>query len=253
MQKKYIYPVVLSLLFMGILSSCITNKQKRYLQKDDSVYEMEEFTHYKLRINDEITYYLITTNIESQALFNTKQVINNSINQGSFAYRIYENGAVYLPFIGPVKIEGLTVREAQRLLTAEFKAMVPDAEVRIALVNNYFYVLGDGGKGQHYMYKENLNIYQALAMAGDVTSIGDKKNIKIVRKAEDGTDIVKTFDLRQESVIGSEFYYVRPNDVIYIPTHSNSFFRIESFSSFVSMFVAPLSLLILVLSAFNKL
>ena len=252
MQKKYIYQTILSLLFISMLSSCITNKQKRYLQKNGSVYEMKEFEHYKLRINDEITYYLITTNTESQSLFNARQATTNgSTHQGSLAYRIHEDGAVYLPFIGSVKIEGLAVREAQQTLTTEFKTMVPDAEVRIALVNNYFYVLGDGGKGQHHIYKENLNIYQALAMAGDITSAGDKRNIKIIRETENGTDIVKTFDLRQESVIESEFYYIKPNDVIYIPTHSNSFFRIESFSSFMSMFVAPLSLLILVLSTFN--
>ena len=252
MQKIYIHHAIMLFLVAGLFSSCITNKQKKYLQEENrSTYDIQVFEQYQLRINDEVAYYLITTNQESQNLFNSGQSAFNSSSRRGSTYRIYEDGTIYLPFVGQVEIAGLTVRDAQKLLTSKFRHVVPDAEVRLALVNNYFYVLGDGGKGQYYMYKENLNIYQALAMAGDISSTGDKKNIKIVRKNQDGMDIVKTFDLRKESVIESEFYYVRPNDVIYVPTNSNSFFRVESLSSFIAMFVSPISLLYLVFSTFN--
>ncbi len=240
---------ILMVFTVSLFSSCITNKQKKYLQEEDhAAYDMVPFEQYRLRINDEITYYLMTTNHESQALYNPG---SGASGGGGGSYRIYEDGTVYLPFLGQVKVVDLTVREVQNFLTAKFKEVVPDATVRVALVNNYFYVLGDGGKGQYYMYKEKLNIFQALAMAGDISSIGDKKHIKIIRKTLDGTDEVKTFDLRKESIVESEYYYVRPNDVIYIPTNPNSFFRIESLSSFVSMFVAPLSLIFLVINTFN--
>ena len=193
----------------------------------------------------------MTSNIETQALYNNGQV-GGMVGIGSaVGYRIYENGTVYLP-IGSVKVAGLTLREAESVVRDAFSKLVPDAEVKLGLLNNYFYIEGDFGKGQHYLYKENLNIYQALAMAGDISKIGDKQNIKIIRKGADGFDYVKTFDLRQQSIIESEYYYVKPNDVIYIPTHSNSFFQIDSVSSFISLIVTPISLLMMILSIINN-
>ena len=112
--------------------------------------------------------------------------------------------------------------------------------------------MGDGVAGQHLVYKENLNIFQALAMAGDIASIGDKKHVKIIRKGADGMDYIKTFDLREESIIESEYYYVKPNDYIYIPTSSNSFFRNESLTSFVSLVLTPLSFITMIMTLVFK-
>jgi polysaccharide export outer membrane protein len=248
MARKIIY-AGLTIFVTCFLSSCITNKQKKYLQSSKPVYKQVDFEEYKLRVDDEIIYQLITTNTESQTVFNSHSNAGYTQNYNS-AYRIYDDGTVYLPFIGQVEIVGLTIRETQIKLKTKFREYAPDAEVKVALANNYFYVLGDGGRGQFYLYKDNLNIYQAMALAGDISSIGDKRHIKVIRKDIGGIDRVKTFDLRKESVIESEFYYVKPNDVIYIPTNPNSFFRIESFSSFVSFFVAPLSLLFVAISMF---
>lgn len=252
MARKVLFYTGLCFFAISLFSSCITNKQKRYLQEEShSAYELKEYEEYQLRLNDEVSYYLITTNPESQMLYNSGASANSGSGRNLISYRIHEDGTVYLPFIGQVEIVGLTVREAQELLTTKFKDIVPDAQIRLTLINNYFYVLGDGGKGQYYVYKENLNIFQALAMAGDISTMGNKKQVKVVRKGDDGMDIIKTFDLRKESIVESEFYYVRPNDVIYITTSANSFFRVDSFSSFVSMFITPLSLLLVVLTAFD--
>jgi Periplasmic protein involved in polysaccharide export len=235
---------ILLLLMICLFSSCITNRQKKYLQTDlGNDYEMQvDFQQYKLRVDDEINYYLMTANQEAQALYNAGQ--QSSSPQ---SYRIHRDGSVVLPSVGKVEIEGLTLAEARKKINDAFKTIVFDAEVKIALSNNYFYVQGDMGKGQFYMYKENLNIFQALAMAGDMSGMADKKNIKIIRRGLNGLDEIYTFDIRKESIIESEYYYIKPNDVIYIPTASKSFFRIDSISSFVSMFVSPISLLTLVL------
>jgi len=240
---KYIFwHIVVILSCLLFFSSCITNKEKLYLQAETGrkAYKSVPFEQYKMTVNDEIVYYLMTTNEETQTLFNSSAT----------PYRIYEDGCVALPSIGRVRIAGMTVREAEMVITNRFKSIVLDAEVKIALANNFFYVQGDGGKGQFYLYKDDLNIFQAMAMAGDISSIGDKKNIKIIRKGTDGVDHIETFDLRKESIIGSEYYYVRPNDVIYIPTNPNSFFRVESVSGFVSLIVAPISLVMMAISLF---
>jgi len=245
-NKSYIYIVVLSV--VCLFGSCISNKQTKYLQKGDS-YQPVAFQHYKLRIDDEISYYLLTSNLQTQTLYNNGQT-GQSVSFAKSGYRIYEDGTVHLP-IGAVKVAGLTLREAEKTVKNAFMRVVPDAEIKLSMNNNYFYVVGDGKKGQYAVYKENLNIYQALAMAGDISNTGDKKNIKIIRKGEDGMDYIKTFDLREVSIVESEFYYVKPNDVIYVPTNATSFFRIDSVVTFVSLIVAPLSLFAMVMTLFK--
>ena len=243
MKNIYSYSILFFLTVM-LFSSCITNQEKLYLQKENKrTYEVVPFKQYRLGINDEIIYYLMTASLETQALYN----IGNNIT-----FRIFDDGCVLLPTVGKVQIVGLTIREAERVLSERFKVVVKDAEIKMALANNYFFVQGDNGKGQFPLYKENLNIFQAMALAGDISSIGDKSRIKIIRKGSDGIDHIETFDLRKASVVESEYYYVRPNDVIYIPTNSKSFFRIESFSAALSFIVAPVSLAITVMTYLKK-
>ena len=243
-MKNIYFNCLLLFSIVMLFSSCITNQEKLYLQKENrKTYVEVPFKQYRLGVNDEIIYYLMTTSQETQTLYNLGS---------SITFRIFDDGCVLLPTVGRVQIVGLTIREAERVLSERFRSVVQDAEVKIALSNNYFYVQGDNGKGQFSLYKENLNIFQAMALAGDISSIGDKSRIQIIRKGSDGIDHIETFDLRKASVIESEYYYVRPNDVIYIPTNSKSFFRIESFSSVLSFIVAPVSLAVTVLTYLKK-
>jgi len=245
-MKKIFLKYVSFLCLVILLSSCITNKQKMYLQHDKkNRYEMKPFKQYQLVVNDEIIFYLMTGSLETQSLYNG----GGTILSDSKSYRIYEDGCVVLPTIGRVPIAGLTIREAEGVIREKFKAIVLDAEVKITMANNYFYVLGDGGKGQFYVYKENLNIFQALALAGDISSIGDKKHVKIIRG---GSDKLIEVDLRRESIVESEYYYIHPNDVIYIPTTSKSFYRIESITGFITIIAMPLSLIALSISFLKK-
>jgi Periplasmic protein involved in polysaccharide export len=250
-MKRLSLKYILFLCLAILLSSCITNKQKLYLQPDTkNRYMPASFEQYRLVVNDEVSFYLMTSSVETQSLYNGRDIVNNSSN--SRMYRIYEDGCIVFPTIGRIKIAGLTLREAEVAIKEEFEVIVPDAEIKLFLSNNHFYVLGDGGKGQFFVYKENLNIFQALALAGDISSIGNKKQVKLIRRGEDGFDQIFVVDLRKESIVDSEYYYIRPNDQIYIPTTSKSFFRIESFSGFITIIATPLSLIALSLSVFKK-
>jgi polysaccharide export outer membrane protein len=251
---KNIFYRLFTVCFAGLcFSSCITNKDKLYLQnKDNTAATAIPFQPYRLHIDDEIVYYLITSNAETQDLYNEQNSGGNISSDRSVTFPIGQDGCIVLPTIGRVQLAGMTLREAERRLTGAFQKIVIDAEVKIALANNYFYVEGDGGKGRFNVYKENLTIFQALALAGDISSTGDKKQVKIIRRGIDGIDQLVAIDLRQKAIIGSEFYYIQPNDVIYIPSNKNAFFRVESASGFISLVVAPLSLVIMALTFFNK-
>lgn len=253
-MKKVIYILLLGVV---ILSSCTSAKQLNYLQDKEPHYAMAPYEDYRLQKNDEIYCTILTKDFEFAAEFN--QQLQNVItpvesgNTRGSSYTVYENGYISIPFFGDIKVLGLTIPEAEDVILKKMKEADPNAQVKVALKNNIFYVISSKGNKVGTVYKDNMTIYQAMAAAGDMSRNVDVDlgKVKIVRTGEDGNSIVKTFDLRNTSVIESEFYYVKPNDVIYYSESRGSFFRITSVWGFVSTVLAPVALVTYLIATFN--
>jgi polysaccharide export outer membrane protein len=139
--------------------------------------------------------------------------------------------------------------EAQDTLRAAFREIIPDAEVKLALYNKYFSVIGDAHASQYYIYKEKMNIFQALAMTGDVMNSGDRRHIRIIRPRNAGEQPeVLEFDIRTNTIIDSKYYYVYPNDVIYVARTKNSFYAVPNYAGFIGLITSSVALLTSVLS-----
>ncbi len=104
-----------------------------------------------------------------------------------------------------------------------------------------FSLLSESGSKRCPMVKEKLTIYQALAMSGDLGPYADRARVKIIRQTKEGT-IVKSFDVRSKDIINSEFYYVRPNDVIYVHDFKGQFFQLAKFGNIFSTITTTVSL-----------
>jgi polysaccharide export outer membrane protein len=114
-------------------------------------------------------------------------------------------------------------------LDIALKSYIADAVVTVKMVNNYVSIIGEVQRpGKYPIYKDRLNIFQALAMAGDIGNYGNRQKIQLIRQTPDG-NMVKEFSLKDRSIIGSQFFYVMPNDVIYAPPMKGRFFRMDSF------------------------
>lgn len=129
---------------------------------------------------------------------------------------------------------------------------IPDAQVKIFLNNNQYYIVSEGQNGNYGIYKDNMTIFQALAISGIPNTDYEIGKVKIIRQDETGRSIIKQFDLRSESIIESEFYYIKPNDMIYYSTSKTAFFRITSFQSLISTLLAPISAALTVWAFTNK-
>jgi hypothetical protein len=106
-------------------------------------------------------------------------------------------------------------------------------------------VIGGGKSGYYTMPREKINIFQALAMAGDVGMYGDRSRIRILRETDNGT-IIKSFDVRSADIIHSEYFYIEPNDVIYIQTLNEQFFSITNLPSLFSTVISTFSFGVLI-------
>ena len=85
-------------------------------------------------------------------------------------------------------------------------------------------------------------------MTGDVMTSADKRHIRIVRNIGSQQPQILEFDLRTNTVINSEYYYVYPNDLIYVSRDKGSFYKVPSYASFIALVSSSVSLLVVVLN-----
>ncbi|MBR6118403.1 MAG: polysaccharide biosynthesis/export family protein [Paludibacteraceae bacterium] len=243
--------IIVFALMAVCLSSCYSHRVIGYLQEPTKQnklpqYDSVAYEPYHIRINDEIIYRLITMDETMSKMLGTN---NNISTQYANSYRVQADGTIDLPFLEPLRIVGLTEAQAQDSLRAAFRTIIPDADVKLALYNKYFSVIGDAHAGQYYIYKEKMNIFQALAMTGDVMNSGDRRHIRIVRPKDFAQEPeVLEFDIRTNSIIDSKYYYVYPNDVIYVARTKNSFYTVQSYAAFTGLITSSVALLTTVLN-----
>lgn len=244
-MKKTFYYILSFLVLIVAVSSCISSEETNYMQTLPKDYPLVGFEEYRLAVRDNVSCQISTSDEETLQLY--RSILANSPGeQTGIGLVVYEDSTVILPFFGAVKVAGLTVQEAELKIQDVMRESILDAQVKLSLLNNNFYIYANDRQGAYRVYKENLTIYQALAISGQTTERMDLSRVKIVRKGEDGRDIIKEFDLRSQDVIQSEFYYIKPNDVIYFATSKNAFFNVTSVNSFINMVMTPLTFLFFV-------
>ncbi len=238
---------ILMFCMLSALTGCYGYRQVGLLQEREDLpqYDSAAYEPYRLQVNDEIIYRVVTMD---ETIAKTLSANMQGAGQYANSYRIYSDGTVDIPFLAPVKLAGLTELEAQDTLRKAFREIIPDADVKLAMYNKTFTVLGDARSGKYAINKERLTIFQALAMTGDLMNSGDRRHVRIIRPSGNAEPEVLEFDIRTNSIIDSKYYYVYPNDLIYVSRDSGSFYKQQSYSSFLALITSSVSLLITVLN-----
>lgn len=238
-QKYWIIGICICL-----FSSCVTSKQINYMQdlsknippKDTLVNQ-----DYKIKRGDMLYIQTFSPDETANKIFNTT---GSSSQSGSlYSYTVYEDGTIDVPFIGSVSVQGKTLRETKTIVEDKLKELIPTISVNISIINKTFSIVGESGCGRYNMPKEKINIFQALALSGDLTTYADRKHIKIIRQTENGETKIHNIDVRNKNIINSEFYYIQPNDVIYVPYLTEKSFGITHFTGILSTTLSTISLI----------
>ena len=239
--------IVILLCVVLSFTGCYGYRQVGLLQERQDLpqYDSVAYEPYRLQVNDEIIYRVITMD---ETIAKTLSANNSVGGQYANSYRIYSDGTVDIPFLKPIKLEGLTELEAQDTLRKAMRQIIPDADVKLAMYNKKFTVLGDANSGTYSIYKERMTIFQALAMTGDLMNSGDRRHVRIIRPHGNAEPEVLEFDIRTNSIIDSKYYYIYPNDLIYVSRDGGSFYKQASYSSFLGLITSSVSLLITVLN-----
>lgn len=243
-----------------MMASCVTSKRVNLLQqagKHGIPHYADTLTYedYELRTGDRLYIYVYSVDERINKMFNASgSGLSNSMmrqnNAGGgydlYTYLVLEDGTIDFPMVGKVAVHGMTTREVKQALEKELSTFVKSygdfqmMSVEVNIVSRRFSVISDRGSGTFSIPKEKVTIYEALAMAGDIGDFGDRSKVRIVREKEGVTE-VKTFDVRSDDIIHSEFYYIEPNDVIYIQRIKGQSFGINSVTTSISVVATSLA------------
>ncbi len=188
-------------------------------------YQSEE---YLLQYSDIVDVTIKTTSPEINEMFTFSAVSDQMrmmsgglANTGDIfflnGYTIDNSGKIELPMIGEVTLVGLTTKEAKKLIEAKVKDYVKEDEyfVRVRLGGIRYSALGEFNRpGRYTMMQNRVSIYEAIANAGDMTTLAKRNSINIVRQYPDGSKTHKV-NLNHKGLMASEFYFLKPNDLIY--------------------------------------
>ncbi len=267
MDKKLKLVCMLALVCFA-LSSCVTARKVNYMQEPDKYIphyaDTLSFEDYELRIGDRLYVYVYSLDGNVTKMYNAggngsqmrqQMMMGGGGSMGSYdlyTYLIAEDGTIDFPTIGKVSVRGLTTREVKRKLEEELSKLLQEipgystVSVEVNIVNRSFSVIG-AQSGRYMITKEKMTIFEALAMVGDLGEFNSRKEIKLIREKE-GVTTVKTFDARSKDIINSEFYYIEPNDIIYIRQIPGYSFGVNSAATVVGVTAATISFAVFVYS-----
>ncbi len=214
------------MLLLCCATSCMTNKELAYMQNDryntttpTSVANSSK--PYKLQPNDVLSVKVQSEQPELSNLFNIVDPSSSMAFGGPSAlymtgYNIDELGNITLPTIGKLKVSGLTTSETQDLIQQNLNKYLVGTTVIVKLLSFKVSVLGGvRNPGYYYVYNEQANLLEGLSLAGDLTQAGDRKRVKLIRQTTGGSEVIM-LDLTDPNLVQSPYYYLMPNDVIYV-------------------------------------
>ena len=226
MKSTYLL-VVLAIVMC--FSSCISTKQLTYLQEPeeamDSLIPMRKIQEpYRLQINDLLSIRVKALDQETVGVFNP---VGDANLNATGEERLYNDGFVVdprgnirIPSLGEIRVLGHTVDEVRqelekRLLAAYFKEEA-NVFVTVKIAGIRYTINGEiEGPGSNIIYRDQVSIMEAIANSGDITVVGDRTNVVIIRQYPLGQK-VHHIDLTQIDAMNSPYYYVQPNDLILI-------------------------------------
>ncbi len=133
-----------------------------------------------------------------------------------FGYSVDDSGYLELPVLGKIPLVGLTVLQAQNRVQKEVDRYFTEAFVKISLGGIRFSVMGEVLRpGKYAVMQNRLSLLEAVATAGDLKPDANRRRVQLIRQYPGGSRVV-VLDLTDQDLLKSPYYFVRPNDVVYV-------------------------------------
>lgn len=255
-MRKFFY-LIAAVLFM---SSCgVKYKSVPYFQdlpvQETLQEDIKNYSVLKIQKGDVVAITVNSLNQEASAIFNMGNTTSNqngtvntdpTITANGFA--VDNSGAIQLPLIGSIHIEGLSTMEARELIQTKLLPYLKEPIVSLRVVNFKVSVLGDVARpGVYPVQNEKVTVTEALSMAGDLSITAIRNNVLLIRENQGKRQYIR-LDMNKKDLFNSPFYYLQNNDVLYIQPGNAKYASVDSSYRNVSIVLSALSVIALIIS-----
>ncbi|WP_316632819.1 polysaccharide biosynthesis/export family protein [uncultured Flavobacterium sp.] len=218
------------LLASTLFTSCIPIKDLVYLQNknvsgEQNTISAVESKPYRLQVNDILSISIKAIDPKLVSIFSTTE--NSSTVSGKTEAALYfdgftvdDHGNIRMPILGEINVIGYTPEEVriviEKKLLEEYFKTDANVFVTVKLAGFRYTINGEvGSTGTKVLFKEHVNIMEAIANSGDINTVGDRKAVTVIRQTPTGV-LMSNIDLTDVNVMKSPYYYLQPNDYIYV-------------------------------------
>jgi polysaccharide export outer membrane protein len=227
-MKFFINTIKIFFIFQ-LLTSCVPHKDTLYLEKNkekvaDIEINADAYKPYRLQVDDILSIDIKSNSSKDVEIFSKKKEVSSAmINQDQLyfdGYQVDSFGNIRIPVLGTVNVQGQTVDDVSKLLEKklleEYFTPASNLFVTVKLAGIKYTINGEiGSTGTKTVFQDKLNILEAIANSGDIKITGNKKEVVVMRKIPTGYQS-ETIDLTDANVINSQYFYLKPNDYVYV-------------------------------------
>lgn len=253
---------MICLAVIGIaMASCVPQSKMKYLQDKEGDVARYEFQtikpEYTIKPGDYLYIRILSLDQKSNELFATisgSASANYSMNitdQNLYltSYWVNDSGYIDFPLFGKIPAAGRTINEMQQTMNKEVSEIVIGASVVVKLVMYNISIIGEvKSPGKFSVYNNRINVFEALAMANDLTAFANRSKVQIIRTEGTKTNVV-VFDLLSKEILSSPYYYLQPNDIIYVEPLKDKAYAFETFP--YGLVYSSIGLVVVILTFFK--
>jgi polysaccharide export outer membrane protein len=224
-----------------VLSSCIPMKKVKYLQEKAATASTQTTnsavgSDYQVRPGDNLYIRIIGLDDRANNYFNVIPASSATTSSaggdaGTYlqSYTVNPVGKIELPIIGPLVVAGKNLTEVKDIIQKEVDEYLKESTVIVKFVSFNITILGEVKRpGKFPVYQEKINILEVIGMAGDLTTFANRSKIILVRQNADKTMLVN-IDVTDRRILQSEYFYLKPNDILYIEPLKGRTWAFEAF------------------------
>jgi polysaccharide biosynthesis/export protein len=238
--KQIVSLVCFYIVVMILLSSCASQRRAArqdllYMQGNlDTIPNLSaKASEIRVQKGDILSIIVYSDNPEATAIYNQPQLqsagakmtsgfgssaLASSSNSGG--YQVQDDGTIYFQTLGLLKVEGKTRKEVSDEITSGMKKFLNNPYTDVRFQNLKLTVIGEVQRpGVLSLPNEKVNILEVVGLAGDLTIYGKRDNILVVREIN-GQRQFGRIDLGASDVFQSPYFYLQPNDVVYVEPNS---------------------------------
>jgi polysaccharide export outer membrane protein len=244
------------------LTSCGTTRNTTYyfkaFERDTAISAfVDKNMELKICKDDILSIIISSMNKDDDAIYNSSSSLSSGgpsslSSSGLSNYQVDLEGNIQIHKLGVLHVEGLTRKELKDTLQQLFQPYLLDPIVTVNFGNHTIAVLGQVGKPQQLQLPQgNMPLTDVLALSGDVTAAADIEKVLIIRESDTGR-IFKHINMEDKKLFNSSWFYVQPNDIVYVPPNYRKLNQDENRAKTIQYVSIAASIVTIIIVLSNK-